>query len=166
MTRSSSKNYLKIAYRWAPINYQYVNFGNPKRDMICAVNFDGDWNTKNNRRNLQKVSKLEPVVYYSIAETTTHYFILYCFYHADDYSHENDLEGCLEIIKKQKNQNDKLLGMISVAHMDFWSFVVGKRLKKGKETIDGKLQLEKYDGEYRPMIKQEPDKHGLYAWGV
>jgi len=150
----------KIAYRWAPIHYQHVNLDNPKRDMLCAVNFDGNWNTKNNQRNMKKFD-LIPVVYYSVAETKTHYFILYSFYHADDFSHHNDLEGCLIIVQKKKNI---LLGMITVAHHDFFSYSIKGQLKGKLETIDGKLLTENYNRKDHPMTKQEQDKHGLFAW--
>ena len=158
--RKKYDKYSKIAYQFAPIHFQHVNIQNPERDMLCAVDFDGDWNTKNNRKNLKKFD-LIPVVYYGVAETKTHYFILYCFYHADDLTHENDLEGCLVIVERRSQQ---IQAMITVAHMDFWSFVAKKRLKKGKETVDGKLSLEKFNGTWHPMTKQEMDKHGLYAW--
>jgi hypothetical protein len=77
--------YSKIAYRWAPIHYQHVNLDYRRRDMLCAVDYDGDWDTSNNRKNIA----------HGIAETGTHYYILYSYYHADDLTHENDLEGFL-----------------------------------------------------------------------
>ncbi|RMF31509.1 MAG: hypothetical protein D6752_02125, partial [Candidatus Nitrosothermus koennekii] len=96
--------------------------------------------------------------YYSIAETSTHYYILYCFYHADDLTHENDLEGCLLILDKE----EKVLGMITVAHWNFYSY--SNDLKANQETIDGRLYFEELDNNKNVMIKQEKDKHGLYAW--
>ena len=86
---------------------------------------------------------------------------MYCFYHADDATHENDLEGCLLIIEKE----DKLLGMISIAHFDFYSFVVDNRVQAGNETIDGDLYTEISNGEDHPMTKQEVNKHPFFAWG-
>jgi hypothetical protein len=81
----------KIVFQWAPIIFHHVNLKNALRDMLCSINYNGDWNTSNNRINLGKFD-LIPVVYYSLEETLTHYYILYCFYHADDLTHENDLE--------------------------------------------------------------------------
>lgn len=130
--------------------------------MLCAINFDEDWDTSNNRRHLYDYNyELIPAVYYSIAETGTHSYIMYCFYHADDATHENDLEGCLLIIEKE----DKLLGMISIAHFDFYSFVVDNRVQAGNETIDGDLYTEISNGEDHPMTKQEVNKHPFFAWG-
>ena len=129
--------------------------------MLCSVDYDRDWDTSNNRKNLSEDYDLIPVVYYATAETRTHYYIMYCFYHADDATHENDLEGCLLIVDKE----DRLLGMISVAHFDFFSFVVDNRLQKGTETIDGELHTEIFEGKEHPMTKQHIDKHPLFAWG-
>ena len=131
--------------------------------MLCAINFDEDWDTSNNRRHLYDYNyELIPAVYYSIAETGTHSYIMYCFYHADDATHENDLEGCLLIIEKE----DKLLGMISIAHFDFYSFVVDNRVQAGNETIDGDLYTEISNGEDHPMTKQEVNKHPFFAWAA
>lgn len=145
--------YEKLAYKHAPINYQYVNESYPRRDMICKIDYDGDWDTSNNRNNISTYD-LIPVCYYSVAETSTHYYILYTFYHADDLTHENDLEGCLLIL----NKDEEVLGMISIAHWNFYSY--SNKLRANEESIDGKLYFE----DKHVMIKQEADKHGLYAW--
>lgn len=160
ITRTKSDFYSDLAYRWAPINYQHVNLAYPRRDMLCSINYDGDWITSNNRKNIVDFD-LIPVAYYATAETGTHYYILYCYYHADDLTHENDLEGCLLIVSKE---DEELLAMITVAHWNFYSYVLEGRLKAGRESIDGKLYVEKYDGKEHPMIRQERNKHGLYAW--
>ena len=152
-------HYSKVAFNWAPILYQHINPEKPLRDILCAVNYDGDWNTSNNRKHLYaNTYNLIPVVYYSIAETLTNYYILYCFYHADDLTHENDLEGCLVLVDKQKSL---LLGMITIAHFDFYSYVCKNRLKAGSKRITGKLYTENLaDGFEHPMVTQEVNKHG------
>lgn len=160
--RSDYGFYSKLAYRWAPIHYQYIDLSYIKRDLLCQINYDGDWDTSNNRDHIDDYD-LIPVVYYGTAETGTHYYIVYCFYHADDATHENDLEGCLLIIQKEE---EKLLGMISIAHFDFFSYVVDNRLQPGHESLDGELLIEDFDGQDHPMTKQEIDKHPFYAWGT
>lgn len=76
-----------------------------------------------------------------LAETLTHYYILYCFYHADDLTHENDFEeGCLVIVDKDKLL---LLRIITIAHFDFYSYVFDNGLSEGRENIDGSLYAEK-----------------------
>ena len=155
--------YSKIAFNWAPVLYQHINLKKPLRDMLCAINYDGDWDTSNNRKNLYTNKyDLVPIVYYSVAETLTHYYILYCFYHADDLTHENDLEGCLVIIDRK---HLLLLGIITIAHFDFYSYVYKKRLNRGRRSITGKLYAERKSGNYEhPMVTQEVNKHGCYAW--
>ena len=142
--------------------------------MLCAINFDGNWDSSDNKKNLYRtdISSIKPVAYYSIAETTTHYLILYCFYHADDSTHENDLEGCLVIVKKEE-PNDILQGIVTVAHSDFWPFSVKGRLEIVESQLDRYLDsrksskyvmVEDYRDNEHPAIKSEPKKHGLYAW--
>ena len=111
--------------------------------MLCAVDYDGDWDTSNNRIHLSEDYNLIPVVYYATAETETHYYVMYCFYHADDATYENDLEGCLLIIEKE----DRLLGMISIAHFDFFSFTnssIAARISKATSVLlfNSNFQLE------------------------
>ena len=160
--------YSDLAYRWAPIHYQHIDIRAPRVDLICAVNFDEDWDTSNSRRNMERFD-LMPVIYYATAETQTHYFLLYACYHADDRdpfgvtSHENDLEGCLLIIQKDGKEGS-LLGMITVAHQDFWSYVFKRRLRAGKESIEGDIYIEIFERKEHPMTRQSTGKHGFYAW--
>ena len=131
--------YHKLAYKWAPINYQHIKlfsangYYQTKKDLLVPIDLDFYkqkkdnlelcWDTKNIRERLRKIDIefLLPVVYYSIAETETHYFLLYASYHADDDTHPNDMEGCLLILEKI-DLNEFLLGMITVAHQDFWLY--------------------------------------------
>jgi hypothetical protein len=57
-------------------------------------------------------------------------------------THENDLEGCLVIVDKYKSL---LLGMITIAHFNFYSYVFENRLSKGRGNIDGILNAEKLE---------------------
>lgn len=116
---------MNLALFWAPINYQ------TKKDLLCPVNFEcysaarperqADpglcWNTRLVRRRLREadLASLTASAYYSVAITETHYFLLYAYYHADDDTHPNDLEGCLLILERNDDR-PLLLGMITVAH--------------------------------------------------
>lgn len=122
--------------------------------MLCAVDYDGDWDTSNNRKNIVQYS-LIPVVYYGIAETGTHYYILYSYYHADDLTHENDLEGFLLVVEKKE---DRVITMICLAHFDFRSYIVGNRIKRGEENVDGN------NGEEHPVTKQDPNTIKRTLW--
>lgn len=111
----------KLAFRHAPVLWQKVNDANPRGDYITKVDFAGsldeiiyNWPKVNDGNN-----ELLAHGYYSVVETTTHYFILYAFYHAQDWydgkylfdkirkkfdEHLNDMEGALAIVTKKKNQ--------------------------------------------------------------
>jgi len=188
--------YYNLALKWAPVDYQYIQlddaspylnntdtypdgkgieFFNLKQDLLCQVDFalsdkDPDrWNTKEVKRRLENAIFVDliPTVYYSIAETEQHFFILYSFYHAYDRDHPNDMEGCLIILAKKGNE-ECLLGMITIAHYDFWYYTYKKNLtvKKGI-TTSGQVEIdEEFDGQGHPLIQQEDRKHGLYALGT
>ena len=68
-------------------------------------------------------------VYYSVVETSTHWFIVYGLFHPRDWSnesltqeHENDMERILAIVKKDNSTFGTLQGMITVAHEHFTHF--------------------------------------------
>lgn len=134
------------------------------------MDFDGDWNTLNNWENQPQLAKLTGAAYYSVAETSTHWFVVYGFYHPRDWddqpdpfgqrTHENDLEGTLLVIRRDTGFG-KLEAAVTVAHSDFYSYVpAGSPFQNGAETIDGTLLLT--DG--RPTTFQEAKGHGLYRW--
>ena len=82
-----NQKYFEIIQKWAPINYQYFSNKHLGRDIICKVNVTGDWDTSKNRafvnsinKNPKRISEIIPVVYYAIAETKTHYFLLYSMF--------------------------------------------------------------------------------------
>ncbi|MGI0021649.1 MAG: hypothetical protein ACRD9Q_02195 [Nitrososphaeraceae archaeon] len=192
----TENKYYDLALKWAPVDYQYIKLGdaspylnkthnypdgkgkeffNIKQDLLCQVDFATSyndlerWNTKEVKKRLENVAfaDLIPTAYYSIAETEKHYFILYSFYHAYDRDHPNDMEGCLIILEKKDNQ-ELLLGMITIAHYDFWYYTYKENLtvKKGI-TTKGRLEIdEEFDGHGHPLIQQEEEKHGLYALGI
>jgi hypothetical protein len=186
MIEHNSEFYQKLAFKWAPINYQHIrlisadNYYQTKKDLLVPItlkfykqkkdNLESCWDTKNIRKRLREIDLefLLPVVYYSVAETETHYFILYAFYHADDDTHPNDLEGCLLILEKM-DLNELLLGMITVAHHDFWLYAYEKSINQtsGKEFPDDfNLEVDLNIDFLRPLIQQEVGKHGLNALGT
>ncbi len=98
----------EIAVHYAPQIDAAVNVllsRGGRGDFITAVDYDGDWDCRNNWENLGK-HPLNAVVYYSVQETDTHYFAGYYFYHPRDDAeiwldrHENDLEGVMLAIPK------------------------------------------------------------------
>lgn len=183
LARQTATYYDQLVLRWAPVHHQDVdNAGcgamNGRGDYITAINFDNDWNSKNNWNNIEPNKGFAPLAhcYYSVVETNTHYFILYAFFHPRDWAnvcffgidyHENDLEGQLSIIKKSNANNGygEFLGMVTVAHSDFYSFTPsGSALQSNNESIDGIVSFENYANEQHPITAQESKGHGLKAW--
>ena len=173
--------YKQLALRWAPIHVQYVCKNgkdglNGRADYITAVDYDGDWDMNNNWENLaHKKDSLVAYVYYSIVQTSTHWFINYAFFHPRDWSnkfiikafdtHENDLEGQLSIIKRPNIASDtsygKFLGMISVFHSGFYPF---SNILNGKNQKVKKMEFWQIGNQLHPVTCQQSRGHGLKAY--
>lgn len=179
--RQSNAFYADLAFHHAPVHYQDVDRTgshglNGKADYITAVDFDGDLNATNNWNNIAKNNYPgKAYAYYSVVETTTHYFIIYAFFHPRDWTdnwflyrideHENDLEGLLSIVKKDGTSYGTAQGAITVFHRDFYSFkTVGSSLNQGKEDIDGTMTTQNHGGINRFQTAQEAKGHGLQAY--
>lgn len=75
----------EVAARFAPVFYQALG-DKPRSDYITNFDFDGDWIGDNNwNHGGSKEFPLKAFIYYSVAETSTHYFIHYAVYHPRDY---------------------------------------------------------------------------------
>ncbi len=166
----------ELALRWAPIHYQDTDSSDYDADYLSAVDFDGEWNTLNNWEHQDdSIRRLTGKVYYSVVDTTTHWFIVYGFYHPRDWSdvpdpfnqleHENDMEGVLLTVRKGGSKFGQLEAMVSVFHLDFYSFIPrGSAYTSGREDIDGRVILRPYGGIARPTTRQEAKGHGVKAW--
>lgn len=74
-----------VAAAFAPVFYQALG-DKPRSDYLTNFDFDGDWRGDNNWQNAEdKKFPLKAYVYYSVAETATHYFIHYAVFHPRDY---------------------------------------------------------------------------------
>lgn len=164
----------KLALRWAPIHYQGISTDKPEADFITKINYAGSWRTSGNWDALDNSGPLTGAAYYSVTETSSHWYILYAFYHARDWDnldqHENDFEGFLAIIQRPGNKylrkhfpDGIFLGMISCAHNHFYSY--SNVLWGNRDDIDGGVLFEKGpDGKDHPCSYQEPLGHGCYAY--
>ena len=168
-----------LVYRWAPVHHQDVDVTGShglkgKADYITAVNFDNDWNAKNNWQNIENHSA-KAHCYYSVVETGSHWYIIYAFFHPRDWTdnwflyywdeHENDLEGLLAIVEKDGSLYGKLQAMVTVFHSDFYSYnMSGGSIQGNNEDVDGTITMEKFDGEHHPVTAQEAKGHGLKAY--
>jgi hypothetical protein len=171
----------ELALRWAPIHYQDVDATGShalggKSDYITKVDYDGDLNGRNNwdRAGNADVS-LAANVYYSVVETSSHWYLTYFFFHPRDWvdhpffetEHENDGEGLLLAVEKNGTDFGVLRSAVTVAHSDFYSYAPsGSTWTSGRESIDGTLQLQSspHDSYQHPVTAQEAQGHGLKAY--
>jgi hypothetical protein len=111
-----------------------------------------------------------------VVETSTHWFIVYGFYHPRDWcdyplcdlfdSHENDMEGVFLTVRKDGSTFGSLEAMVTIAHDNFYSYVpAGGTYRNGQEDIDGTIVRQSFDGTGdRPTTFQEAKGHGAFAW--
>ena len=112
---SQQVTHLQLAEHYAPVWYQDTDSRNYKADYITRYDFDGDTRSDNNWNNLDsKSADLRAVIYYSVVETESHYFVLYTDFHPRDWAkscstylipgyqpcHENDMEGAMVVVRK------------------------------------------------------------------
>jgi len=171
----------ELALRWAPIHYQDVDATGShalggKSDYITRVDFDGDLNGRNNwDRAAQSDVSFSAAAYYSVAETDTHWYITYFFFHPRDWvdhpffetEHENDGEGVLLAVQKDGSTYGVLRSAVTVAHTSFYSYTpTGSTWTGGRETVDGTLQMQSspHDAFQHPVTAQEVQGHGLKAY--
>ena len=168
----------QLALRYAPIHHQDVHVDGRHAlggaaDFISAYDFDGDRDPSNNWDHAG--SPRYPLAahgYYSVVETTTHWFITYQFFHPRDWSstffeteHENDSEGVLLAVARDGSRLGALRAAVTVVHADFYSYVPeNSRWRSGDEDVDGKLSLREYEGALHPVTAQEAETHALKAW--
>src|SRR5688500_19260378 len=111
-------NHRRLAEHYAPVVFQESR--STVLDFIAKFDYDGDWKGDNNWRNAY-LHDLTGHVYYSVIESSNHYFITYAFYHPRDYTarpyegfapkteHENDMEGCTITIEKDGSAFGKIV---------------------------------------------------------
>ena len=166
---------LELALRWAPVHYQDTASWDYDADYLSTVDFDAEWDTLNNWEHQDdSLARLTGAVYYSVVETSTHWFIVYAFYHPRDWvewdpfgtsSHENDMEGALLTVRRDGSTYGRLEAMVSNAHGNFYSYVPpGSPYTAGRESVDGSVVMQSYGGFSRPTTRQEAKGHGAYAW--
>jgi hypothetical protein len=133
----------ELAAYWAPDFYQDVNatYGY-EADFLTRFTYDGDYNGRNNWENLYSYP-LPASVYYSVVETTTHYFIGYWTYHPRDDGptdwdkHENDLEGVLVVVKKDGTAYGQFQLMETFSHNQWYQYTNDPAITSGTDNVDG-----------------------------
>lgn len=174
---SAAVSRAELALRWAPIHYQDVDATGShalggKADYITAVDFDGNLNGRDNWDHAG--APVAAHAYYSVVETSTHWYLTYLFFHPRDWvdhpffetEHENDAEGVLLAVERDGSTYGALRGAVTVAHSDFFSYApAGSTWTSGRESVDGTLRLatSPHDGLTHPVTAQEAKGHGLKA---
>ncbi|MCB9133821.1 MAG: hypothetical protein H6636_00230 [Anaerolineales bacterium] len=168
--RTPTPSPAELALHHAPIHYQDTDNTLAEADYLTRFDYDGDWDALNNWENLE-TGDLSGAVYFSVVETCTHWFIVYGFYHPRDWTdtieqeHENDMEGLLEIVRKDGGKFGTLEGMVTVFHNDFYSFTpTNSRFRDGEQDIDGEIAWDSIWFTPHPLTSAEAEGHGLKIW--
>jgi hypothetical protein len=178
LSASTASDRAQLALRWAPVHRQDVDQTGSHAlggaaDYIAAFNFDGNLNGRDNWDHAGNSSfPLRAVAYYSVVETSTHWFIVYMFFHPRDWTdsifdteHENDSEGLMLVVRRTSSTFGQLQAAVTVAHTDFFSYVPsGGSWTSGGETVDGVLSLMTLSDGAHPITAQQAKGHGLKAW--
>jgi hypothetical protein len=197
--------YAKLALKYAPVFAQKVSRERRIADQIAPEDFAGSIKdvAKNPQRildlshSLDKKSEethmIEPTIYYSVCETTTHYFLLYAAYHVLDWwkrleptnlydairdaldEHVHDMEGALVVVTKWPSHLPD--AVVTIAHLDFYLHTYPKIPVKVGESADAypeSLRIAKFnetvDGNIwldsptrRIKLYVESRGHGIYG---
>jgi hypothetical protein len=181
-----------LAQRWAPIHYQDTDSTSPTEDYLAGFDYDGNLVGTDNWEHLFNPSVPYARVYYAVAETCTHWFISYGFYHPHDWSdgylpsgevedehgylvdegqeHENDLEDAVVVVRKDATEFGHLEGVLTQAHGGYrsWRPAGSPLVAPAGRSIDGVIPQEEYpsgSGQLRPVTAQQAKGHGLGAKG-
>ena len=167
----------QLALRWAPVHYQDVDQTGSHAlggaaDYVTSYDFDGNLNGRDNWDHAGNAAyPLRAYGYFSVVETSTHWFLIYLFFHPRDWTdsffdteHENDAEGLLLAVHRDGTTYGKLKGAVTVAHTDFWSYTPsGTTWTSGGESVDGTLSMATLSDGGHPVTAQQAKGHGLKA---
>lgn len=150
-----------VARRFAPTIYQETL--DPVRDFIAAYDFDGDWDGSNNAAHVVD-HPLRAVVYYTVVETPTHWFVQYMPYHPVDYKrlsgHIHDTENLLLTIRKRPRGGAELEVMETRFHAVWYQYVApGVSVGDAADDVDGPIHFD--GGTSHPAIYAQRVGHGL-----
>ena len=181
----------KIVQRFAPLIMAKAEKEWPAADCITGVDFAGTLaDAANNPDALMAAPHNKLIdaakVYYSVCETTTHWFVLYAVYHPLDWyrrgktdnlydlirdkldEHVHDMEGALMVVAKDRPTIVE--GLFTIFHHDFYLYRHrrGKHLGKFREDCDGEMRFED-NIKYRPKLYVQARGHGIKGdkkgWG-
>ncbi len=181
-----------IAQQFAPIIYQGLG-DDPRADYITNFDFDRDWEGDNNWSNLDnRKNRLRAYVYYSLLETTTHYFICYGTFHPRDYkggkANSSILDALIkEGIRRAGKDPTGLADDIALSHendLEGCLVVVEKRGSNFADAVVAYVETMAHNRFYKyrtsnarsntgeiidlqdqhPMVFSEPKGHGVFSY--
>lgn len=149
-----------LARRFAPVVLQEVR---GRGDYLASLDYDGNWNGRDNWENLEKFPQ-RATVYVSQIETSTHAYLLYVFFHPRDWwrvnvvkrNHENDLDGALVVVDKSSEPRVVLVETTGAGTLARYSSDPGL----SADGVAGSVRLE---GE-RPIVKLRAFDHAATAY--
>jgi hypothetical protein len=154
-----------VAKHWAPVFQQEVRDG---KDLFTAYDFDGNWAGDDNDENLaaclegQKACDLSAKVYFTVIETSSHWFVQYLPYHATDSKttngHEHDTESVLVVVAKDASATGKLLAVEMRFHSEWFIYADSSVVKDGAKKIDGAIHA---DATGHPQVYVQQVGHGF-----
>jgi hypothetical protein len=177
ITASDAAGRAQLALRWAPVHFQDVDQTGSHAlggaaDYLAAYDFDGNLNGRDNWDHAGNPAfPLRAVAYFTVTETSTHWFLTYLYFHPRDWTdsffdteHENDAEGVLIAVRRDGSTFGQLQAAVTVAHTDFFSYVpASSAWTSGGESIDGALSLMTLADGGHPVTAQQAKGHGLKA---
>ena len=170
---SADVNHFELALHWAPVHIQGTA---GRQDWLSRFDYDGDFKGANNWDNLNN-GTFDAAVYYTLAESSSHFFIHYGFFHPQDAdtgfcdtAHENDLEAMVALVRKDGTQFGRLEAVLTGAHGHTFPYSNDSRITTGTSASHAVRTMQLADtrpGEThrRPFTYQEPAGHGLYHCG-
>ena len=166
----------ELALRHAPVLLQKAHPRWPRSDFITRIDFAGPWTQIHSNWRAIWARKgdrfAHPAIahaYYSVVATHTHHFLLYAFYHPQNWSafwgdparskasrpsqHLHDMEGCLAVVPKRgKPGEEEVEVLLTVSHHDFYSYACKEddrgrplgsrfRISGWTEDVDGTIRM-------------------------
>src|SRR5262249_10647994 len=140
-----------LAEYYAPVIYQDTK--SAVFEYITRFYYDGDWEGYNNWGKAYQ-NDVQTQCYFANLESTNPILISYAFYSPPDYTarplegmapkteHENDMEGCMLVVEKDKTPWGRPILLETLAHDHFYKYDNPKyrRVKKGKSVpLDGSI---------------------------
>jgi len=149
-----------IAMKFSPVFATKIDKEWPAADSIAPIDFAGSMKRiADNQKVFFEKTEVDPAfpiqdppVYYSVVETSTHYFLIYAIYHVMDWwkrlsprnlydlirdrvdEHAHDLEGALVVVRKLPEPT--VDGVITVAHHDFYLYSQPRQpTKEGEDRL-------------------------------